>query len=152
MTASDYASLREALADSGRLEDEVDLVRAGKMIILPSTFVGSDRYMQQELQDIMGVFTKVGTPDIFITMTYNPNWPEIQRHLSEGQTANSRPDIVTRVFRMKMKHMMREVIDNDVSGRFFSFVGVIGFHKRWLPHAYCIFCLSKQDKEKLLDP
>ena len=35
-------------------------------------------------------------------MTCNPEWPEIKRHLLEGQTAFDRPDIVCRVFKHKL--------------------------------------------------
>jgi hypothetical protein len=41
--------------------------------------------------------------DIFLTMTANPNWPEIKRELLYGQTATDRPDLVSRVFQLKKK-------------------------------------------------
>lgn len=64
LRASDYTSLRETIADSGRFEDKLDLVRAGKMIILSPTFASSDRYMRRKLQDILGLSVRVGSPDI----------------------------------------------------------------------------------------
>lgn len=39
---------------------------------------------------------------------------EIQRRLAEGQTSKYRTYIVSRVFRMKMKHKMTELIDNEI--------------------------------------
>ena len=42
----------------------------GKIIILPSTFVGSPRYMMQNYQDAMAIVRSQGKPDLFITMTY----------------------------------------------------------------------------------
>lgn len=145
LRASDYASFREELADYGHFEDEVDLVRAREMNILPSTFAGCYRYMRQKLQDIMGISTKIGNPDIFVTMTCNPNWLEIKRYLLKIQTVNSRPDILGRVFRMKMKHMM-EVIHHDVYGTCVAYVVVVEFQKSGFPHAYCICFLNQTRK------
>ncbi|KAK1352145.1 hypothetical protein POM88_053649 [Heracleum sosnowskyi] len=51
----------------------------GKGVILPSGFVGSKRYMQQNFQDALAVCRHVGHPDIFLTMTTNPLWDEIQK-------------------------------------------------------------------------
>jgi len=47
--------------------------RIGKMVILPSTFIGSPRNMLQNYQDVMAIVARYGKPDIFITMTCNPN-------------------------------------------------------------------------------
>lgn len=49
----------------------------GKMVILPSTFTGSSRYMLQNYQDSMAIVRVKGKPDLFITITCNPNWKEI---------------------------------------------------------------------------
>ena len=57
---------------------------------------------------------KVGSPHIFDATTSNPQWSEIQREL-KGQSAQECLDIFTRVFRKKLKHMMREITGNNVS-------------------------------------
>ncbi|KAL3038294.1 hypothetical protein AAZX31_01G123700 [Glycine max] len=51
----------------------------GKRIILPSSFVGGQRYMEQLYFDGMAICGHLGFPDLFLTMTCNPTWPEIQR-------------------------------------------------------------------------
>jgi len=99
LRAEDYTTLRDLLGDSGMLEDEHDMVRSGRLFVLPSTHVGGDRYMRQNLQDIIAMSNTFGHPDIFLTMTCNPKWPEITRALLPGQTAVDRPDLSTRVFR-----------------------------------------------------
>ena len=55
--------------------------QVGKIVILPSTFVGSPRYMTQNYQDAMAIVRMKGKPDLFITMTCNPNWCEIRDNL-----------------------------------------------------------------------
>ena len=49
----------------------------GKREILLSTFVGSPCYMDQLYFDGMTICNHVGFPNLFITLTCNPNWPEI---------------------------------------------------------------------------
>ena len=39
----------------------------GTIVILPSTFGGSARNMQQEYQDSMAIVSKKGKPDMFLT-------------------------------------------------------------------------------------
>ena len=44
----------------------------GRIIILPSTFNGSPRAMQQNYQDAMAIVSKFGKPNLFLTFTCNP--------------------------------------------------------------------------------
>ena len=76
-------------------------LRAGRITILPSTFIGSPRQMHQKYQDAMAVVAKLGKPDLFLTFTCNPKWPEITDNLLPAQNASDRPDLVSRVFKMK---------------------------------------------------
>lgn len=78
---------------------EVQSNRVGQLIVLPASFIGGPRDMQRRFLDAMALVQDAGKPDIFLTMTCNPNWPEIVTELYPGQTAQDRPDLVTRVFR-----------------------------------------------------
>ncbi|CAN7058540.1 unnamed protein product [Brassica rapa subsp. trilocularis] len=51
----------------------------------------------------MSICREYGNPDLFITMTANPNWKEIKEHreIYGGDSPNDRPDIECRVFKMK---------------------------------------------------
>ncbi|XP_071734178.1 uncharacterized protein [Rutidosis leptorrhynchoides] len=49
----------------------------GKRIILPSSHTGSPRYMVQNYQDAMALYREYDNPDLFITFTSNPRWPEV---------------------------------------------------------------------------
>ena len=50
-------------------------------------------------QDAMAMIAKFGKPDLFLTFTCNPKWHEITESLSELLHC---PDILTRVFKMKL--------------------------------------------------
>ena len=127
-----YKGLTEAV-----LRGETDPASHGKRIILPSSFVGgarfviiaiftslwciysciisnviffSYRYMIQNYQDAMAICRWAGYPDLFITFTCNPKWPEIQRFINNlGLNADDRPDIICRVFKMKLDQLIRDV-------------------------------------------
>ncbi len=75
----------------------------GKIVVLPSTHVGSKRYMGQKMHDIIAISNNIGHPDVFLTMTCNPRWPEIENSLFPGQRASDRLDLCERVFRIKHK-------------------------------------------------
>lgn len=89
------------------------------MIILPSTFYGSPRNMLQHMlqyQDAMAIVRKYGKPEIFITMTCNPNWREIRENLLPNQQPADRTDICARVFNIKRDYL----IDVIVRQKFFG--------------------------------
>jgi len=80
----------------------------GKKVILPASFTGSKRYMVQNYQDAMAICRFYGPPDLFITFTCNPKWQEIDDSLAfiPGQKANARPDMVSRVFKLKVQELV----------------------------------------------
>jgi len=89
----------------------------GKRVILPSTFVGGTRYMDQLYFDGMTICSHVGFPDLFVTFTCNPKWPEIQRLLSpQNLTASDRPDLIARVFRIKFDQLLTDLTKNHLLG------------------------------------
>ncbi|GFR98287.1 hypothetical protein ElyMa_004497600 [Elysia marginata] len=96
-----YGALRDAFHTG-----DGDPQNIGQRIILPSSFVGGPRYMFERQQDAMCYVRKYGRADLFIKMTTNPNWVEIQRNLSPNQKANDRPDLTVRVFRLKLQMLI----------------------------------------------
>ena len=55
--------------------------------------------------DSVNVANVIGAGTVLVTVTANPNWPEIQAELEPGKTANDRPNIVARVFYMKWNRL-----------------------------------------------
>ena len=91
----------------------------GKRIVLPATFTGGPRYMIQNYQDAMEICRWAGNPDLFITFTANPKWLEIQSFLDEipGQNPQDRPDIETKVFKIKLDQLMKDIVQGQQFGR-----------------------------------
>ncbi|GKE57207.1 DNA helicase PIF1, ATP-dependent [Tanacetum coccineum] len=67
----------------------------GKRIVLLHTFTDSPRYMIQNYQDAMALCFAYGNPDMFITFTSNPKWPEISTMLAyiPRQRAHNHPEV-----------------------------------------------------------
>ena len=59
----------------------------------------------------MSIVRDLGKPDIFITFTCNPYWPEIKRELN-GSPASERPDLCIRVFNIKLKLLLEDLLKN----------------------------------------
>ncbi len=53
-------------------------------------------------------------------------------------TPNDRPDIISRVFKMKLKYFLDDIIKNQIFGIVTGHIHVIKFQKRGLPHAHKI--------------
>ena len=75
------AHLYQGIVDAIAGEDVTNARHLGRRIILPSSFLGSPRKMHQLCQDALAIVRRMGKPDLFITMTTNPQWPEIVENL-----------------------------------------------------------------------
>jgi hypothetical protein len=123
----------------------------GRQVILPSSFVGGNRHMAQLFQDAMALVRKLGAPSLFITITCNPRWDEIQRELLPGQTATDRPDLVARVFALKLDAINKEIFKQGVLGKCIAYVQVIEFQKRGLPHAHTLLIMDPADRPRTIE-
>ncbi len=79
-------------------------------------------------------------------MTCNPDWPEIRAQLKPGQQPWERPDLISRVFRGKVDELISLLKDKHILGVPVSFVYVIEFQKRGLPHVHLLLILDKSSK------
>jgi hypothetical protein len=97
---------------------DTDARSVGQRLILPDSFTGSPRYMFNNCQDAMPICKRFGYPDLFITTTCNTNWSEIKDFVTKrGLTASDRPDIVSRVFKMKLDEMMADFKKREIFGK-----------------------------------
>ena len=111
--ADTYQAVTEAQANGATTGAE-----AGKQrIVLPSSHPGGPRYMKQLYHDAIALSSKFGRPDLFATFTCNPKWREITENLLPGEQASDRPDLVARVFNMKLKALMHDILKKKVLGK-----------------------------------
>ena len=103
-----YSGLQDAI-DRGDTRAE----QVGKRIYLPSSHTGSIRHKNQNFQNAMAICRWVGYPNLFITFTCNAQWPEIQYMLDEAKTKQKpayRSDIIVRVFMIKLRELLRDIV------------------------------------------
>ncbi|GAU47108.1 hypothetical protein TSUD_403410 [Trifolium subterraneum] len=135
------------LHDSSQSQNSTTSNKRGQRVVLPSTFVGSKRYMDQLYFDGMAISSAVGFPDLFITFTCNPTWLEITRELNKNNLKpQDRPDIIVKVFKMKFDLLMKDLTKRHVLGKVLAYMYTIEFQKRGLPHAHIIIFLHPSSK------
>ncbi|KAL3640531.1 hypothetical protein CASFOL_015499 [Castilleja foliolosa] len=140
------AGLYDALARGDNNAHDI-----GKRVFLPSSFTGGPRYMYKHYQDALAICRVHGNPQYFITFTCNVKWPEISRHLEKigGTLAQNRPDIISRVFHIKVQQFLRFMRASKTFGQItaaiFEIVNdlyTIEFQKRGLPHCHTLIWVT----------
>jgi hypothetical protein len=121
---------------------------------LSQSFHGSKRHLQKLSVNALTVVSELGKPTIFITLTCNTLWTEIQEMLLPGQTAFNRPDVVCRVFHERLKAFLHNLrngkyfddLDEDghvlVRRKVLYEMRVTEYQHRGLPHAHLIVKLE----------
>ena len=118
----------------------------GRAFILPSSFEGSDRAMKQHYFDALELTGRFGKADSFITFTSNPNWPELQQTLANGQPYLSRPDMCSRIYNLKFREYWNDLITEHKIGVVEAHFRVKEYQKRGLPHDHILLWMSENDK------
>jgi hypothetical protein len=112
---------------------------------LPSSFGRGARHFRELYADAMTLPARYGGIDFFLTFTCNPSWPEIVNNstLSGGMNA---PDLYCRVFYLKMKALLCDILENGVLGVVIAYTFSVEFQQRGLPHMHAIFIVRQEDK------
>ena len=136
------------------LRAEVNLAReegraveqCGQPVTLPASFVGSPKDMHNRYMDALAVVRELGKPSLFITMTCNPKWSEIVESLPYGSKAEDHPEIVARVFHIKLQELMEDLTKRHVLGVTVAHMMVVEFQFRGLPHAHILLVMQNSDR------
>ncbi|QRV79983.1 ATP-dependent DNA helicase PIF1 [Ceratobasidium sp. AG-Ba] len=116
---------------------------ANQGTILASSYYGGARQMAESYQDAMAIARYLGPPQFFVTMTANPNWPELKNALLPGQVPADRPDLAVRVFELKRRALLHDIAKKHVLGRCIAHVHTIEFQKRGLPHMHLLVWVER---------
>ncbi|XP_074297252.1 uncharacterized protein LOC141627958 [Silene latifolia] len=125
------ADLYQGILDTIEL-GESSAANIGKRMILPPSFLGGPRDMRRRYLNAMALVQKYGKPDIFLTITCNPAWP----------------DVVAWVFNAKLTALRKEIIGKKIFGEVAAIINVVEFQKRGLPHAHFLIILKPDHKIK----
>ena len=93
----------------------------------------------------LAIFRQKRKPDLFITITCDPNHQDILKALPKHQTSQDRPDIVARVFKQHLEELTEILIDGVVPGweSIKALIEVVEFQKRGLPHSHILVTLNR---------
>ncbi|GBM86653.1 hypothetical protein AVEN_224308-1 [Araneus ventricosus] len=67
------------------------------------------------------------------------------------QRPEDRPDIIIRVFNMKLKELLEDICKHGIFGTVLTYIYVIEFQKRGLPHAHILLTLDSESKIRTKD-
>ncbi|GBN22120.1 hypothetical protein AVEN_26077-1 [Araneus ventricosus] len=73
------------------------------------------------------------------------------KHAGRAQRPEDRADIVVCVFKMKLTELLDEIIKRNLFGRVISYIYVIEFQRRGLPHAHIPLTLDTYSKIRTKD-
>ncbi len=106
-------------------------------------------YRQQRYQDALAIVAKRGMLSLLLTMTCNSQWTKITG--PPGQSARHRPDSVARVFEMKRRELLDDIIKKGMLGVVNAYLAVIEFQKRGLPHMHLLLIFDDSTRPKSAD-
>nr|GLL31487.1 uncharacterized protein LOC107058457 [Ipomoea trifida] len=78
---------------------------------------GGPRDMRRRYMDAMSLVQRFGKPDLFITVTCNPNWSEIKELLKYVDEPQNRPDLLARVFHARLKELKNDIFKRHIFWR-----------------------------------
>jgi hypothetical protein len=131
-------------------------VEANENIYLPASFLGSTRWATEQVSDSLAIAAAYGSPTFFVTMTCNPDWPEIQSQLQAGQNFTDIPIVVVRVFKRKLVLLEKALKTMFAgAGAVLYFIHSVEFQKRGLPHVHILIkfsadCTHPSDIDKVV--
>ena len=149
LRTDEYIHLRDAINNNN--DANMNINDLGNMYILPSSYTGSPRHMQEYIQDAMAYVRAYGRPDLFITFTCNPKWEEITKLLLPGQKPIDRHDVTARVFKQKLKSLIDFIVKHHVFGKTRCWMYSVEWQKRGLPHAHILIWLIEKIRPEEID-
>jgi hypothetical protein len=138
-----YANLH--LAYAGAQAAGETMPSCGRTVVLSRSFMGGPRDTANRFHDAMAVIRATRRPSLFITMTCNPRWPEIQQCLPYNSKPEDHPELVARVFKMKLDELLEDIEKRHVLGKIDAIMSVVEFQYRGLPHAHILVVLCSAD-------
>jgi len=94
--------------------------------------------MVQNYQDAMAICRWACCPNAFVTFTCNPQWPEIKRTMLFEQQPQDRSNLVTEVFKIKLKELINDIHKKHILGHTIARIYVIEFQMHGLSHAHIL--------------
>ena len=122
-----------------------------KLADLTYVHATTPRDMHRGYQDLTAIVRKFGKPDLFVTVTCNPEWSEMAAALLESNTPADRPEIVAHVFKLRLDSLVKEVEVDRIFGETVACRPPVESQKRGLQHAHIFIFLKKKINTQVVD-
>ena len=104
-------------------------------------------FMQQCYEDAMVIVRKYGKNAYFITMTCNPQKPQIARKLRTCQTSLNMSHLVSCVLRQYLNAFISDLWENGILGRGIARIHVIEFQEQGYPQTHIVLSVPQVEKD-----
>ena len=128
--------------------NELNFVRKNQVKLRADSYQGLIDHLNNRAEQQGSQLRKYGKPDIFLIFTANSKWKEVLDALAPHQTRNDGPDIVSRVFNIKLSELKHDILKNNILGKIIAHVYTVEFQKRGLPHVHLLIFLLNRDKRR----
>ena len=91
--------------------------------------------------DIMQLFARVQRPIFYNVFEYNPDWREIVEALPNVDVWQQHPDVVTKIFRMKLTSLINTIMYPEPSVPMYALVYRVEWQKRGLPRLHMMLIM-----------
>ncbi|XP_022853255.1 uncharacterized protein LOC111374750 [Olea europaea var. sylvestris] len=98
--------------------------------------------------EAMSLVQRYEKPNVFLTMTCNPNWPEIKHELRHNNEIQNRPNLLVRIFRARLEELKIDLVKRKLLAPIVAYVYVIEFQKRGLLYAHFLLIFKPNFKIK----
>ena len=85
--------------------------------------------MKQLYQDAMIIYRHYDRSNFFITFIYNSKWDEISSNILIDSSAIDHPNIVSRVFNLKLKILIDDLLNKYILRKIIADIYIIEFQK-----------------------
>lgn len=132
------------LMDQLRSDSDRNLHKVGSPVLLPAHFTGSPRWYHALYHDALALPAATHLPDLFVTVTFNPEWPELARLMPAHSSVHDHPDVVARVFWLRFCRIMKDILVHNIFGEVLSYCYRIEWQLRGFPHAHVLLILCNR--------
>ena len=116
-----------------------------KIIILSISYIDNSRYMKTRKQNALALIKDLEKSTFFLIFICNLDWFEFERDLSASVSIENRSNLIARVFQLKLKKLLRDLIERHMLEKIKTHTYVIEFQKRNLFHAYILIIAHLDD-------
>jgi len=144
----------KALKDKAQqlLDKKVSGKHIGYVKRIPRRHKLSGQYNQRTYSNALAMTRKFGSPTFFITVTGNQGWEDYRKACQKvGADPASAPDLMMRVFELKLKKLMNMITGTKnggkgIFGKCVAYLVSIEYQKRGNPHAHMLFWIEDREE------